>query len=99
MRLPPASEIKKQSRRQINSVPREGSRLRALYDLFHENRGRVIHFAASTGNGRPICDLIEYYGLDIRRIARCKWVLAGEWFGLHYRDYISEHLTSEERAA
>jgi hypothetical protein len=96
MRTTPASELKKQTRRRINSIPREGSRIRALYDLFHTNKGQVIDFAASTGNGRPMADLIEYYGLDIRRVARGRWVLAGEWFGRVYLDYVSEHLASEQ---
>lgn len=98
MRLPSASELKKQTRRQINPIPREGSKIRAIYDLFHSNKGRVIDFAASTDNGRPMFALIEYYGLDIRRVAPRKWVLAGEWFGSEYRDYVIEHHDSEEAA-
>jgi hypothetical protein len=55
----------------------------------------VIDFAAV--HERPLSDLQDYYGLDIRRISRGKWVLAGEWFGLTYLDYIQEHLTSLEK--
>jgi len=98
MRTTPASELKKQTRRQINSIPREGSKIRALYDLFHSNKGQVIDFA-SPCNDRPLSDLRDYYGLDISRVAPCKWVLAGEWFGRAYRDYIAEHLTSLEQGA
>jgi hypothetical protein len=99
MRSAPASRFRTGRKRHPtrNSIPSEGSRLRSLYDLFHSSKGRVIEFAASAGNGRPMSDLIEYYGLDIRRVDRCKWVLAGEWFGSTYQDYISEHLTSLEK--
>lgn len=98
MRTSPASHFRQRKNGPAcNSVPKTGTKLRALYDLFISSKGQVIDFAASTGNGRPLADLIEYYGLDIRRVSPCKWVLAGEWFEEIYRDYIAEHLTSLEK--
>jgi hypothetical protein len=96
----PASHFKthRKSHAPRNSIPSEGSKLRAVYDLFQRSKGRVIDYA-SPNNDRLLADLQDYYGLDIRRVARCKWVLAGEWFGLIYRDYIAEHSTFEEEEA
>jgi hypothetical protein len=98
MRTAPASRFRttRKCHATRNSIPSEGTKLRALYDLFHASRGQVIDFSRP-GNGRPFNDLIDYYGLDIRRISRGKWVLAGEWFGKIYLDYIQEHLTSLEK--
>jgi hypothetical protein len=96
MRTAPASLFKtgRKSHATRNAIPSEGSKLRALYDLFYAHKGQVIDF--SRANDRPLLDLIDYYGLDIRRISRGRWVLAGEWFGRAYLDYLAEHLASQE---
>jgi hypothetical protein len=90
MRVAPASGFKTR-----NSIPQAGTNLRKIYDLFQSSKGRVIDYS-SPNNDRLLADLTDYYGLDIRRVARCKWVLAGEWFGRAYLDYLAEHLTSQE---
>lgn len=74
--------------------PTAGTKIREIYDLFILNKGIVIRFTSQQGRGhdRAVQDLINYYGLDIRKISHGKWVLAGEWFGKVYIDYIAEHI-------
>jgi hypothetical protein len=99
MRSAPASLFKtgRKSHAPRNAIPSEGSKLRAIYDRFQASKGRVIEFSRT--NDRPLLDLQDYYGLDIRRVSRGKWVLAGEWFGRVYLDYVSEHLASQDGVA
>ena len=98
MRAAPASQFRKRKGPRCNPMPGAGTQLRALYDLFMSSKGRVIDFNYPTG-GRPMLDLADYYGLDIRRVARGKWVLAGEWYGRVYLDYLAEHLASKKARA
>jgi hypothetical protein len=95
MRTSPASHFRQRKIGPVcNSVPRIGTKLRSIYDLFISSKGQVIDFVAA--HERPLSDLQDYYGLDIRRISRGRWVLAGEWFGRVYLDYVAEHLASEQ---
>lgn len=82
-------------------VPAEGTRLRELYDLFKANEG--VPVAVATSRGRPVDDLTDFYGLDIMCLipgrggapphnVKPVYVLAGEWFGMEYVDYIARHL-------
>ena len=63
---------------------------------FSANAGGSCRFGAG---GRTITDLRDYYGLDIRKITTRKWVLAGEWIGRTYVDYIADHLARLDREA
>lgn len=71
--------------------PREGTRLRELWDLFQANKGQPLAYSCTnrtgTGNNRRLDDLRDYYGLDIRPAGRGFWVLAGQWFGDEYVNY------------
>jgi len=85
-----------------HDIPREGTRLRRLYDLFVSNKGVPIEaplsfFEGGNGGGRLFADLIDFYGLDIRKIHNGKWVLAGEWLGRRYIDYIAQRIAEAER--
>jgi|SRR5882724_8899568 len=80
-------------------IPREGTHLREVYDLFQSSKGVPIEW--SPGNrGKYIMDLTDFYGLDIRRLQsgnsrsgrKSQYVLAGEWIGRVYIDYIAERL-------
>ena len=79
--------------------PREGTRLRAIYDMFKGKPGLPIRFNAGRSNDYiAFTQLRDFYGLDIRRVDRNKqgmWILAGEWFGSRYRDYVEERLTGK----
>ena len=87
-----------------NAAPHEGTKLRALYDLFMANKGIVIEKPITMGEppGRiyaRLSALRDFYGLDIRKIRNGHWVLAGEWFGRVYVDYIAQRLAEKSRAA
>ena len=88
MRTAPASHLRKRHARACRAVPCIGSRLREIYDLFMSRKGQIVEFSHDA-QGRRLEDLRDYYGLDIRRVSRGKWVLAGEWFGRTYLDYVS----------
>ncbi len=93
MKQIPLNHIKRGRGRPLRQVPAEGSALRELYDLFYANRGRVIEWKYNCkAAGRTIDDLRDYYGMDIRRIRNSRWILAGEWFGRVYIDYVAERI-------
>jgi len=80
-------------------VPRPGTRVRAVYDLFKAARGQPLtgSLMALSGTGRGaayalIETLRNCYGLDIRRLHNRRWVLAGEWDGRVYIDHIAARL-------
>lgn len=92
MRHATASQLTGYRRAPVQAAPREGTKLREVYDLFQANKGRVISFT------RPAAyiteSLTDYYGLDLRCVGYRKWVLAGEWFGKIYVDYVSERIAA-----
>jgi hypothetical protein len=85
--------------------PHEGTRTRALYDLFKANEGIPIgDLSLSVSDHNTLIRLQDFYGLDIRCIHRgghqrgkSTWVLAGEWFGSRYVDYIAQRITERSR--
>lgn len=68
-------------------LPREGTQIRAIYDTFMANRGKVIDWYHPRSRHSAIDYLINYYGLDLRCVAPKKWILAGEWIQGRYVDY------------
>jgi len=81
-----------------NPRPREGTKLRAIHDLFVANKGIPIAFSTSGAPARArIEQLRNFYGLDIRCLARGRWVLAGEWYGSTYVDYIADVIHKADR--
>lgn len=96
MRSQSVGNIKNKTCSHSQPIPREGSKIREVYDLFYANKGVAIEWHFS-GSNRLILDLQDYYGLDIRNLQKgsprtgrpSKWVLAGEWFGKTYVDYIA----------
>lgn len=88
-----------------NQWPAEGTKIRAVYDLLMASKGLPVEvnlsrmFNSNGGaDGRRIQDLRDYYGLDIRKLSNGRWVLAGEWFGKTYVDYIADRIHAAERA-
>jgi hypothetical protein len=75
---------------QSHIKPMEGSRTRFLYDMFMSNKGIPIAYTAN--EPAKIEALRDYYGLDIRCLGSRRWVLAGEWFGPVYIDYIADKI-------
>jgi len=84
-------------------MPKPGTKIRRLWDLLQMYKGEVIELPLSTEYNTGITYLIDFYGLDIRKLedrqhkgrrggSSCaKWILAGEWFGSEYVDYISRN--------
>jgi len=111
MRCQTVSRAKGKVNGVLQPMPREGSRLRKVYDLFQANKGRPVEFQIGMFGPDPnaINKLMDFYGLDIRRIRSgssrvgrvSTWVLAGEWFGRVYVDYVADHVaaSSTEEAA
>ena len=92
MRCIPGSRIKGRTGKSLNMKPKEGTRTRELFDLFYENRGIAVNYSTTGRDSQKISDLQNYYGFDLRKVAYGKWILAGEWFGKVYIDYIAERL-------
>lgn len=104
MRTESVDSMKKHNKPRRN-IPREGSKIRKMYDLFMTNKGVILELTMRTKdpNNTRITQLIDFYGLDIRclsnskgsKIKTSKWVLAGEWFGKVYVDYVVERLKEQ----
>lgn len=76
---------------QNRRVPTPGTNLRMIYDLLMEHRGRVVEITLNKNTKGYMYNILpDMYGLDIRRIGKNRFCLAGEWFGTEYRDYIAE---------
>lgn len=72
--------------------PAAGTHTRAIYDVFMRQKGKPIAFTPGKRDYEVMDRLRDFYGLDIRRVDKGKWVLAGEWFASKYVDYIAERL-------
>lgn len=77
--------------------PRDGTQLRALYDMLMANRGIPINAPLKQLHGERVNQFRNFYGLDLRVLAPGRWVLAGEWFGPTYVDYIADRIKEAER--
>lgn len=79
------------------SLPKAGTKLREVYDLFQANKGIILdgtlkELGVEHGGVLP---LIDYYGLDISHLGHRKWCLVGEWFGSTYIDYLADKVKSK----
>lgn len=93
----------------VNLIPAEGSKRRALYDEFMAHKAEPILPESLKGYrlGQEISSLKDFYGLDIRvfyeirhSIKGCaykRYWLVGEWFGKTYIDYVATRREQEER--
>lgn len=77
--------------------PTSGTKIGNIYDMFMSQRGLVIEWKAQDHGESLIIDVLRYiYGLDIRLIRKgrnerkSQWLLAGEWDGKVYIDYVAE---------
>lgn len=97
MRTMSVAEMKGTGRPQ-GDRPREGSKLRQIYDMFYPPLtvvdSRVIEALAP--GGRWLMALTDYYGLDIRRRGKHQYWLVGEWFGSVYLDYFQQQAKCEK---
>ena len=96
MRTNSASSFKQDgTSRIVRKLPKSGTKLRGVFDLFQANRGVPIGFASHSHSNKQVAQLTDFYGLDLRRLSYGKWVLAGEWIDGKYIDYIAEHIKAE----
>lgn len=112
MRQESAASVKGRAHCQL--APREGTKLRTIYDAFYASKGVPIDSPFGLVDGyqrQAIEQLRSFWGLDIRFVpgsnagrrgrgkALGKWVLVGEWFGRTYVDYIADRLAKLDREA
>lgn len=95
LQLPKNNRLKNRRGTNKRKEPREGTRLRELWDLFQASPGQPIEvrFPNRTGKGytnRQLDDLRDYYGLDIVAAGLGLWVLKGFWEGTDYTSYLQE---------
>lgn len=91
--------LKGRKTKPLQAKPREGSVTRQLFDRFTQAPGRIIEFQSTTRTEDVLLRTLRItYGLDIRVVRqgstkvhrKSTWILAGEWFGSIYIDYIAE---------
>lgn len=92
LQLPEGSRLKNRRGTNKRKEPREGTRLRQLWDLFQSSPGQPVEvrFPNRTGKGytnRQLDDLRDYYDLDIKPVGRGLWCLVGQWEGEEYTAY------------
>ena len=101
MRAVTVSEMKgvKAAVKLHHSRPTPGTRAGDIYDRLMSSKGIPIEIGSQEFMTIMVA-LTDYYGLDIRHVQRAnkrlglksKYVLAGEWFGRVYIDYIAERI-------
>ncbi len=70
-------------------LPREGTRLREIYNRFLANRGDGVQL---TYHEASVCvrDLTDYYGCDIRWVGHHLYAMVGETVDGVYVDYVAQ---------
>lgn len=107
-RVPSPSMIKL-GKEPPSKCPREGSSLRRLYDTLMFTKGRPCYLlnaqfgAGPNFLGNAIEQLRNFYGLDIRVTPSGhhtrQYLLAGDWFGRVYVDYVVDRIDRGEGTA
>jgi hypothetical protein len=85
-------------------LPKEGTKLRRLYDYFQEHKGEAVHlpdfFKPASTAGVPINQLKDFYGCDIRSRPDPTnshfrlYCLVGEWHDKTYLNYSKEKVNA-----
>lgn len=96
----------------LQAKPREGTKVREVYDLFIKSPGQLIKWKVTDRTDTQVISQLRLaYGLDIRSVRHTNsnryktkpvtslWVLAGEWFGSIYIDYTAETEEHMDRLA
>lgn len=111
MRVATVNEIKRgRTSEHLLDYPHEGSAPKRLYDVLFAHRGRDVDLRPACREiGLPshggylrtrLAMLTDYYGCDIRKgLKRGHYILAGEWFGAHYSDYVNQAIDEAIRGA
>lgn len=70
-----------------DGLPRPGSKLRELYDMFKLNKGKIVNYDNYKTGSSMIRSLTDFYGCDIRHLKVKKYMLAGEYIDGKYVSY------------
>lgn len=90
MRTTSAAQAKGKETSPRQNAPRPGTAIRVAYDLLQANHGLPVTIRDPYGVIKA--QLQDIYGLDIRNCGQHRYLLAGEWFGRVYIDYVAERL-------
>ena len=92
-----AAQIKKGYKAHIEQLPREGSKVRELFDLFHLYKGHIIDFGPDVSRHRKNGGLVSrifylenMYGMEIVHVGKGKYQFVGEYIGATYVSYTTE---------
>lgn len=76
----------------IQRLPKAGSKVRELFDLFQQFKGQLIDLGTFD---KLIWLRIKYlkdmYGMDIVHVSKGRWRLHGEYVGSKYVIYVDDH--------
>ena len=94
-----AAQIKKGHKVFIEQFPKEGSRVREIFDILHLYKGHIIDFGEppKRSEGWDKVDkcmryLSDMYGMDIAHVGKGKYQFVGEYIGAKYVSYVSDKL-------
>jgi len=75
--------------------PRPDSIIGNVYDRLMLNRGREVNLSDISPNrmNAIYVQLTDFYGLDIIKTGKKKYMLIGEWRGITYLDYFAENVS------
>jgi hypothetical protein len=79
--------------------PHPNTKIGQVYDYFQANKGKVVPYIQGNTRGTTMSQLIDVYGLDIRRMGHKQYALVGEWFGKVYIDYLATPASEEKQHA
>ena len=112
MRIDSVASIKNKNRRtrrgkerkvrELAPLPSEGSLARRVYDQLFADNGKEVELKGLEGThrgaiGAAIVALSDFYGMDIRHFSKSKYILAGEWCGRVYIDYVVERMNENDK--
>jgi hypothetical protein len=96
------AQIKRGFKVALHQEPKEGSKVRVLFDLFTEFKGQIIDFGGLGGSSKKdivayrdtymrIKYLNDFYGMDIKHLGKGKYCFIGEYIGAKYVSYENKH--------
>jgi hypothetical protein len=96
------AQIKRGFKVALHQEPKEGSKVRVLFDLFTEFKGQIIDFGRYCSTDKEGKDayrdtylrikyLNNFYGMDIKHLGKGKYCFVGEYIGAKYVSYENKH--------
>ena len=87
------AQIKKRYKTVIQQLPKEGSKVREVFDLFHAYKGQILDLGNSDiakKTYQRIKHLQLFYGMDVVYLGKGKWCFRGEYIGSKYVLYAND---------